>query len=226
MVRSPRKSETNVTTPVRLALFSSKTASAVLSADASWKPRPGLAGTLTRFALKRNGVVEMAVQLADMNNCDIKNTCVGGVNDGVAYDPSDPCPSGTVFNEQACDCEVFEARWTGYSYHNSFGDAFFWTTGWWDMSDGKYFQWSGANAAFSGIFAPIGLQAPGYDPSIVVQAVGSCSGSSVGCKLYMFDAQGSYIRQFPFDSVFCECPTNYTGSHSPGCASVGEWEFR
>jgi hypothetical protein len=49
----------------------------------------------------------MAVNPADMENCNIKNTCLGGVNDGVAYDPESPCggAANVAFNPVSCDCE-------------------------------------------------------------------------------------------------------------------------
>ena len=49
----------------------------------------------------------MAVNPADMESCNIKNTCVGGVNDGVAYDPGSPCggAANVAFNPVSCDCE-------------------------------------------------------------------------------------------------------------------------
>lgn len=46
----------------------------------------------------------MALKPADMGNCNPKLRCNGGVNDGVAYDPADPCFPGEVFDSALCDC--------------------------------------------------------------------------------------------------------------------------
>lgn len=67
----------------------------------------------------------MAVQPADMNSCNIKNTCVGGVNDGVAYDPENPCTEGFIFDSFACDCILdsnFIGAW-GYDDKNDIRTA-------------------------------------------------------------------------------------------------------
>jgi len=42
---------------------------------------------------------------ADMTKCNQKSRCVGGVNDGLAYDAANPCDAGAIFNAVACDCE-------------------------------------------------------------------------------------------------------------------------
>ena len=42
----------------------------------------------------------------NQKKCTPKNICVGGPNDGVAYDPSAPCPTGYEFNPATCDCEL------------------------------------------------------------------------------------------------------------------------
>ena len=60
----------------------------------------------------------MAVKPADMDDCSIKTRCVGGVNDGVAYDPQNPCFSGLTFDDSACDCFT-EASYIGaWGYSN------------------------------------------------------------------------------------------------------------
>lgn len=47
----------------------------------------------------------MALKPPDMDKCTPKARCVGGENDGLAYDPADPCPSGATFNSLTCDCD-------------------------------------------------------------------------------------------------------------------------
>lgn len=61
----------------------------------------------------------MTLKEPDMTSCKEKKKCLGGVNNGIAYDPSDPCGASQVFNEDLCDCEYFLPntsgfwRWTG-----------------------------------------------------------------------------------------------------------------
>ena len=56
----------------------------------------------------------MALKAPEMASCREKVKCLGGVNNGLAYDPSDPCPNGQVFNEDSCDCEFFLPNTAGY----------------------------------------------------------------------------------------------------------------
>lgn len=46
----------------------------------------------------------MALKSPDMSNCNKKLRCLTGVNAGLAYDPSDPCPIGSFFDELSCNC--------------------------------------------------------------------------------------------------------------------------
>lgn len=181
-----------------------------------------------RFVLSKSGVAEMALKEPDMTSCKEKKKCLGGVNSGLAYDPADPCAVGFQLNELSCDCEPesTQARWSGFSYHTNDGEAFFWSTGWLDLSGGQSFAWYGAPLGFDGIFAPVGLQGAGFETGITVNSVASCSGSTIGCKLYYLDANNGIIETYPFQTIYCQCPTGYSGSHSPGCASYGDWEFR
>lgn len=48
----------------------------------------------------------MALKTPDMTKCTLKKRCLGGVNDGLAYDPADACESGQEFNVEKCDCET------------------------------------------------------------------------------------------------------------------------
>lgn len=170
----------------------------------------------------------MAITAANMEDCTPKSRCLSGPNEGIAFDRDDPCggqPS-TVFDSVACDCvESFsEAKWTGYSYHNLSGESFFWTTGW--VSTASRFAWEGASRSLEQIFEPVGLQAFGYEDGITVTAIGNCTGSSFGCYLEEYDANGDYIRRFPGANIYCKCPNDYAGSFAPGCESMGTWEFR
>jgi len=48
----------------------------------------------------------MALKAPDMDKCTPKRKCLGGPNDGIAYDPRDPCPAGSIFNSSLCDCDL------------------------------------------------------------------------------------------------------------------------
>jgi len=61
----------------------------------------------------------MALKSPDMESCSPKVLCLGGVNDGLAYDPNDPCSGGLAFDPITCDCKAYLPetggywRWTG-----------------------------------------------------------------------------------------------------------------
>ena len=46
----------------------------------------------------------MALNPPDMESCNEKARCLGGTNDGVAYDKDSPCPQGWTFDKESCDC--------------------------------------------------------------------------------------------------------------------------
>ena len=46
----------------------------------------------------------MAINPAPMGQCNKKTRCVTGPNQGLAYDPKDPCPPGHELAEDICDC--------------------------------------------------------------------------------------------------------------------------
>lgn len=48
----------------------------------------------------------MALKAADMTSCKDKRKCLNGPNKGLAYDPTDPCAYGSVFNSTTCNCDV------------------------------------------------------------------------------------------------------------------------
>lgn len=56
----------------------------------------------------------MVLKPPDMEDCAPKALCLGGVNDGTAYDPLDPCPDGTYFDSLACDCKTDFPQAGGY----------------------------------------------------------------------------------------------------------------
>ncbi|ADF42391.1 hypothetical protein S-CBS2_gp035 [Synechococcus phage S-CBS2] len=56
----------------------------------------------------------MALKPPDMESCTPKVVCLGGVNNGTAYDPSDPCPGGFNFDSSACDCKTVFPQTGGY----------------------------------------------------------------------------------------------------------------
>lgn len=167
----------------------------------------------------------MALKEPDMTSCTLKKRCLTGVNKGLVYDPSDPCLAGVLFNELKCDCTASEARWSGFSYHNQDGGSFFWSTGWRPLT--STFRWTGAPAHLGSTFRPVGLQAPGFTEGITVTAIGSCSGSTLGCNLVEYDENGEVLNTWPKTiTIYCECPDGYDGSFAPGCQSMGTWEFR
>jgi len=47
----------------------------------------------------------MGICAADMKTCDKKNKCLFGPNEGLAYNPQDPCCGAGDFNASTCDCE-------------------------------------------------------------------------------------------------------------------------
>lgn len=61
----------------------------------------------------------MTLKTPEMSNCNPKQRCLTGVNKGLAYDPSDPCPPDTEFDPVACECITEYPgidgywRWTG-----------------------------------------------------------------------------------------------------------------
>lgn len=61
----------------------------------------------TNFAPSKSGAAEMAINPANMEECDPKCVCSYGPNANVAYSCNDPCAGGTLgeFNSGACDCE-------------------------------------------------------------------------------------------------------------------------
>ena len=65
----------------------------------------------------------MALLPADMESCDEKKRCLGGINDGTAYSPGDECPSGYIFSEASCDCEASTGSVAWYFYTDSRQDS-------------------------------------------------------------------------------------------------------
>ena len=59
---------------------------------------------LTYFALRKSGAAEMTIKTADMTTCSKKIKPLWGPNEGVAYDPEDPCPDGYYWDESVQDC--------------------------------------------------------------------------------------------------------------------------
>lgn len=64
----------------------------------------------------KNGVVDMALKEPDMGICSYKKVCHGGPNDGLAYDPEDPCRymDHESFSYPFCDCIPILPREPGY----------------------------------------------------------------------------------------------------------------
>ena len=46
----------------------------------------------------------MALNPPDMDSCVPKARCLSGPNEGLAYDPADPCPAPLEFDSLKCDC--------------------------------------------------------------------------------------------------------------------------
>lgn len=65
----------------------------------------------------------MALLPADMESCDKKKRCLGGVNSGAAYSLGDECPSGFSFSEESCNCEVSTGSVDWYFYIDSRQDS-------------------------------------------------------------------------------------------------------
>ena len=59
----------------------------------------------------------MALKPPDMTSCKEKRKCLNGVNEGLAYDPEDPCEHPAVFNALTCECDDVDMtgqwQWTG-----------------------------------------------------------------------------------------------------------------
>lgn len=49
----------------------------------------------------------MVLLAPDMSSCTPKVRCAFGVNKGVAYDSTNPCPPGYRFSTHKCDCENY-----------------------------------------------------------------------------------------------------------------------
>jgi len=109
-------------TPARLAHFLTTKASAVLTAGASWRPRPGSEVTLTFFALRASGVADMAYPnppqagflAANMSSsCNKKKRAIRGPNLGWAYNIAQPCRDDYYWNEVTQTCDPQETFCTG-----------------------------------------------------------------------------------------------------------------
>ena len=46
----------------------------------------------------------MTIKNADMDSCAKKRKPLWGPNEGVAFDPEDPCPDGYYWSEEDQDC--------------------------------------------------------------------------------------------------------------------------
>lgn len=53
----------------------------------------------------------MSVCPANMRNCDRKKKCLFGPNQGIAYNPKDPCCGAGTFDEETCDCSAQHGCW-------------------------------------------------------------------------------------------------------------------
>lgn len=47
----------------------------------------------------------MGLNPPNMDECSPKQRCLSGINEGLAYSPSQPCVNGT-FSSTSCDCEI------------------------------------------------------------------------------------------------------------------------
>lgn len=53
----------------------------------------------------------MALKTPDMKDCDKKERCLFGPNEGLAYTPGDECAAGQVFDPGTCDCISQDSRY-------------------------------------------------------------------------------------------------------------------
>ena len=88
---------------------------------------------------------------------------------------------------------------------------------------GCYPVTEGAPNALSNVFSPTGPQEP-WSESVEVANVNSCSGSTFGCGMLLYDSSGQPVQSL-LGSTFTYCSDTVTSPNEAGCYLRGSWSF-
>lgn len=165
----------------------------------------------------------MALRPADMEVCTPKSRCTYGPNAGQAYDPSNPCNEGSVFNAATCDCDggtgwdSLEAKWsirrTGTGVYAAANNT--WASPAWFNG---YLRWNISSGSIDNSI---------YVDSAAFVSTTCCSGATYGDQSgvwsikYMLSASDTELVDpvyrggcfWPEDCGFC----SYSENRDPGC---------
>jgi hypothetical protein len=171
----------------------------------------------------------MGICAANMDDCDRKEKCIFGPNEGQAYDPKDPCCGVGDFNVATCDCSVPDwARWNGVvSYDGVITPK---QTEWRPVLDGQPLalvalendscgetpnQWTFCGSPTTADAAPWNAEA------YMVRGNLSCVGGAGGFSIYRYDPDSSawFSDEFITSGMIC---VDEEGSRKE---LSGTWEY-
>ena len=174
----------------------------------------------------------MGLNPPDMSSCSQKKRCLDGPNAGQLYNAEDPCPSGTTFDKELCDC-VGEVRslwlegWCEFKYeYTTCSDAFVAGTGW--VCACQETQGAKTNAICSNAAAGLGsmYSLTTYTGPIphTVKQVSECSfessscGTNIACPEEIFFDNGNANK---YEIVDANDQSLFPGAFSGPTPSVG-----